>query len=71
MSNNTDTAFPVPTANSDTGLTKREYFAAMVLANCASQGTDGMRPQHYEYTAKFCVAMADFLIKELEQDNGL
>ena len=68
MSNSNEPAYPFYNPHGmGFGLTKREYFAAMVLANCAIDCTDGARPQHYEYAAKFCVSMSDALIKELEK----
>jgi hypothetical protein len=52
-------------------ITKREYFTAMAMTNFyvdredCNALEDGSIP-NFELTAKFCVAFADAIIKELE-----
>ncbi len=53
------------------GLTKREYFAAQALAGLMVQAVPGIQNSnmdlHNEYRAKFCVDMADELLKQLDK----
>lgn len=46
------------------GLTKREYFAAMAMQGLADNKNLG-----YDDTAKVSVKLADALLKELEKQN--
>ena len=60
-----DPAFPTDHAwESNRGLTKREYFAAMAMQGLAD--TDSSTYQGVERISKLSVALADSLIKALE-----
>lgn len=47
------------------GLTKREYFAALICASLAGMGDNGY--SDYKGNAKFSVEQADALINELNK----
>ncbi len=53
------------------GLTKREYFAGQVLSGLMVQSIPGQHnqntPQWNKERAKFCIDMADELLKQLEE----
>ena len=49
------------------GLSKREHFAGLIIAQIAVTASDRLRPQHYEHTAKQAVYLADELLKELDK----
>lgn len=51
-------------------LTKREAFAMAAMQGVWFSLSDGNRPQHYEYTAQSCVAMADALLAELDKEQS-
>ena len=58
-------AFPQhPNRSRDSGLTKREYFAAMAMQGIMSYPR---MQQTNEKEAAFCVAMADALIEALNK----
>ena len=50
-----------------TGLTKREYFAAMAMQGMVSAGHLKPNQPDVEYAALLSVLAADALLKELEQ----
>lgn len=50
-----------------TGLTKREYFAALAITGFISAGFEGMPTS--ENLAKYSVEAADALIKELNKEK--
>jgi hypothetical protein len=50
--------------NAQTGLTKREYFAVMILQGWLSNTNNR---GDYEYAAKHAVEMTDALIEELNK----
>lgn len=66
MENGKQMAFPTKLVNGElhTGLTKREYFAAMTMQGYIGQGYIGK--WGIESTAKWSVEMADELLKALE-----
>lgn len=52
------------------GLTKREYFAAMVMQGYLSKFADvNGRPEHAQDCARAVVKLADALLAELEKIN--
>jgi NTP pyrophosphatase (non-canonical NTP hydrolase) len=52
-----------------TGLTKREYFAAMAMQGMLSNNNDGNNDWSYEIIGKHSVLAADALIKALNQQS--
>lgn len=74
MSNSNEPAFPRATQNMWTGLTKREYFAAMAMQGLLSglgfvekDGQVGLIS--HEELAKPSVDYADALLAELEKEK--
>jgi hypothetical protein len=72
MKNADKPAFPIPSRNKEVdgslGLTKREYFAAMAMQGILS-GNDTISIENglFINEAKICIAIADELLKQLEQ----
>lgn len=67
-------AFPMPISNGGysiiAGLTKREYFAGLVLAGISADAeTTWSKPEH-ETKAKYAVKAADALIAELAKEKA-
>lgn len=57
--------------NSDaTGLTKREYFAAMAMQGICSAEADNEEPMIFKNVAAASVAVADALINELNKPKS-
>lgn len=52
-------------AQSYSGLTKREYFAALAMQGLLSTG----KYEHFPTTAEDSISYADALIKELNEDD--
>jgi hypothetical protein len=52
----------------ETGLTKREYFAAMAMQGLAS-ALNGTWLRDRQYTAEMAVLYADALLAELEKEQ--
>lgn len=73
MNNSEQSAFPIPRLESATydkeitfhGLTKREYFAGLAMQGMVSSGWNGR--EHWGEIARQSIAIADELLKELEQ----
>ena len=71
ITNKDDTAYPVLIEDSSqfqhiqAGLTKREYFAIMILQGMKSMGVASMRDD----CSFFAVQQADLLIAELNRDK--
>ena len=63
------TAFPIFGGNMDfhLGLTKREYFAAFAIAGLLATETEAFSFGDERRVAKEAVAVADALIKALEE----
>jgi hypothetical protein len=53
----------------NTGLTKREYFAVLAMQGLLGQSNGSAMSSDCELGAKYCVQMADALLKELENTN--
>lgn len=78
MENSKQPAFPLGHSENlnynsdinDTGLTKREYFAGLAMQGLMVQAIAGIHNSNSEIwnteRAKFAVAMADALLKELD-----
>lgn len=81
MSKGSESAFPRLTAIkygmiehpiiSDGGLTKREYFAAMVMQGMCSIHPIDTNPSHMAITASLAIQHADALLAELEKTKDM
>lgn len=61
-------AFPIVTANTvQSGMTKREYFAALAMQGYFSSDHAYQKPSE---TARWAVEQADALIEALKEDQG-
>lgn len=60
-------AFPTHLEN---GLTKREYFAALVMQGICAAEADNEEPMIYKRVAAASVLMADALISELNKNTS-
>jgi len=76
MSNSkTDPNQPINTTNyresyTSIGLTKREYFAALIIQGiCANQNYNATQEFHFNNAAQDAVKQADALIKSLKNDQ--
>lgn len=53
----------------DTGITKREYFAALAMQGMLANSRDSVLMAHTKQIAKMAVAQADALIEELNDET--